>query len=215
MRILILLLCVFPVYADYICEVHESDSQCAARYGQDNVVYIEDVFKFSSGSGVRISDSLVITAAHVTEKMMPLFDGLEPEYHIESNEGIDISLYRVEFREESEYADIIEKMPTLGTVVYALGYPGAIDYTMTSGYWMGSSVEGEPYTGYHSAQIYPGSSGGALVTIVQGKRFREVKLVGLTNWGAITDQGMTTMGWVLKGTYILKFLEEINDQADR
>jgi len=213
MKTLILFLCIFPVYADYICEVHESDSQCAVRYGQLNVLLVTDYFsgKFG-GSAVRISDKLVITAYHVTDTMMPLFNGMEPKW-IDSNEDWDLDLYRVEGMPESEYA-VIGPEPTPGTKVYALGYPGGIAYTITSGYWLGSHQEGEEHAGYHSAPIHPGSSGGALVYIHHGK-FREVRLLGLTNWGAVYDDKWTTMGWVTKSEYILKFLEKINDQADR
>ena len=215
MRLLLILLAfTVPAQASYYCNRGETDSQCATRYGLDNVIKVTGQISKSSGSSVRISDKLILTANHVTDAMFPLFDGEEGEW-IQNSEEWDLDLYRLETT-GGEYAEIGD-IPPAGTKVYALGYPLGLAYTVTSGYWIGSFPEGAEYTGYNTAQIYPGNSGGALVYVdeVRGHGFlsvgREVKLLGLTNYGAIYEKRdqVTTMGWAVTSTYILEFLKSI------
>ena len=144
----------------------------------------------SHGSGVWINDTTMVTACHVPSTKTEMWASANGHFEINvelvvefCNVGADQSIMSVVAGERHDVAPVtFGALPARGERVYIVGYPADFPLTVTTGWYVGKSVQ-DSVLGQEAhmlaAQAFGGNSGGAVVVIRDGK----VELVGILTAG--------------------------------
>lgn len=169
----------------------------------------------ATGSGVIISGNLILTNAHVVNyarriEVQPYQSSDKYEAEIVAiGRGIDLALIRLEdesFFDTHPAATLTEKMPRIGSTVYAIGYPmGGDALSVTAG--IVSRLEFTQYNNDTLGQrlqvdtaLNPGNSGGPV--------FVDNEVVGVVFSGIPSAENI---GYVIPTDEINMFLDDVED----
>jgi S1-C subfamily serine protease len=174
---------------------HSPSAVHIAKKAHESIVLINILTKegVMSGSGVYVGNSTVITNAHVVEgaiACMIIFEGKAIQVNvadIKSSKKVDLALIKVRGLGEGGLGlkpiKLAKKMPSQGSTVFACGHPKALPYFVSQGLFNYELTEDRLTFALFTAQISPGSSGGALVN---GRG----ELIGITTAAFINAQNI-------------------------
>ena len=191
--------------AAIISMIHAPDAVNICKNATSSIVTIQVLTEdgVMTGSGVKLADGTVVTNAHVVEGMVAI-------RVITGKNVIDINIHDVTVSKTKDLAKINVRgikgkplkistvLPKQGSTVFALGCPMGFPNFISSGIFNYLHTDGVDEFAVFTAQISPGSSGGALLNA-------KGELIGITT---ASMRGSQNLNLAVPAKDIIKFLKE-------
>ena len=191
--------------AAVISMIHAPDAVNICKNATASVVTIQVMTEdgVMSGSGVKLADGTVVTNAHVV-------DGMIAVRVISGKDVIDVNVHDVTVSKTKDLAKIKVRgvkgkplvistvIPKQGSTVFALGCPMGMPNFISSGIFNYKHSDGVDTFVVFTAQISPGSSGGALLN-------SKGELIGITT---ASLRGSQSLNLAVPASDVIEFMKE-------
>lgn len=181
-------------------------AECIYRATQDSVLLVKR--SHATGSGVLVKKDQLLTNYHVIECSKGVITynynstAITPGKVIKIDRERDLALIQLSVPSQGSILRISTKHHP-GSRVYSIGYPKGMLFTIFEGHYMEEDLGWI----FHTARIYPGSSGGPVVQLQKG----ELVIIGLnTKIAAMYNNFPMEITLSIPGIDLIMFLEKDN-----